>query len=90
MTRVCPGSSLMDCAPWRSRRRLCSPRWADQDISRLKRFAVRFSRWCFRVTTSNRILWLKRQLAVSRHTRSKPPGSDLVITDGLAEIVEET
>ena len=40
----CRASSPTGCAPWPSRRGRCSPRSPDSDVSRLKRFAVRFSK----------------------------------------------
>ncbi|GAB5900385.1 MaoC/PaaZ C-terminal domain-containing protein [Mycolicibacterium mageritense] len=61
------------------------------DVSRLKRFAVRFSKMVLPGDDLETRIWRKETTGgATTYVFETARGSDLVITDGLAEIVEET
>lgn len=61
------------------------------DVSRLKRFAVRFSKMVLPGDDLETRIWRKETTGgATTYAFETARGSDLVITDGLAEIVEET
>ncbi|OBG46133.1 dehydratase [Mycolicibacterium fortuitum] len=63
---------------------------AGSDVNRLKRFAVRFSKMVLPGDDLETRIWLRGSAnGVTTYAFETARGSDLVITDGLAEIAEE-
>ncbi|AIY46252.1 MaoC/PaaZ C-terminal domain-containing protein [Mycolicibacterium fortuitum] len=63
---------------------------AGSDVNRLKRFAVRFSKMVIPGDDLETRIWLRGSAnGVTTYAFETARGSDLVITDGLAEIAEE-
>lgn len=64
---------------------------AGADVNRLKRFAVRFSKMVLPGDDLETRIWQKGSAdGITSYAFETARGSDLVITDGLAEIAEET